>query len=595
MRNRTIQKGDRMEETSPRLTATDANIGADISKIDSRVDSAVDSDVTANGDSNDDRLSWGDTVFLHLEREDMPLNVASVCMFDREIPFQQCVRFVESKLPRIPRYLKRIAPAPLGVGLPRWEFDQRFDIRNHVREDTLKRGSDAELKALAGKIFSTVLDRQRPLWDLTLVHGLKGNRSALIVRLHHCLADGIAGVGIMHALLDPTSDTPRLPRRKLKIPSTPAQSVLTSLTSGLVDSYSDLIQRLLDGYVDLSSMAGRLAANGGKPPEGEFSNLLPEINLSAERLRFNVLYRGPQRFAWAEIPLAEIKAIKCACGTHVNDVILTLLTATIQRYLELHGDSVKDRQFRMMIPVNLRGNDSPGQLGNRISLVPVTIPLDIRDLRKLLAMVHERTELLKRTHAAELVSLAGGWLSMIPNSAQALAGHVISRLPFTPFNMVCTNVPGPQYPLYLLGRKLLHCYPYVPIGGEMALNCAILTYNGTAHFGFSGEVHAVPDLTRLESLLKSSFAELREASLVRSQRKEIEKPAKMSRTKARSKANVDAKPKSRTRPKIKVATPLSGPDSPASAASTIRPVDSAESAAATPAVVVEKVVPQFIA
>src|SRR4029077_18380700 len=154
---------------------------------------------------------------------------------------------------------------------------------------------------------------------------------------------------------------------------------------------------------------------------------------------------------------------------------------------------------------------SAAEMGNRISLVPVTIPLDIRRPRKLLAAVHQRTEFLKRVHAAELVSLAGGLIGMFPTSMQGLAGPIISQLPITPFNMVCTNVPGPQFPLYLLGRKMLHCYPYVPVGGEMAVNCAILSYNGMVYFGFSGDVHAAPDLRRMEDLLMTSFAELRDA------------------------------------------------------------------------------------
>ncbi len=153
----------------------------------------------------------------------------------------------------------------------------------------------------------------------------------------------------------------------------------------------------------------------------------------------------------------------------------------------------------------------PSELGNRISLVPVTIPLDIRQPRKLLAAVHKRTEFLKRMHAAELVSLAGGLIGMFPTSLQGLAGPLASQLPITPFNMVCTNVPGPQFPLYLLGHKMLHCYPYVPVGGEMAVNCAILSYNGTVYFGFSGDAHAAPDLRRLETLLMTSFTELRDA------------------------------------------------------------------------------------
>ena len=479
---------------------------------------------------NGERLSWGDTVFLHLEREGMPLNVACVCVFEGDIPFKNCVQFVESKLPLIPRYLKRVVPPLFNIGLPSWEYDPTFDIRNHVREETLKHGSDAELKTLAGKILSTVMDRQRPLWDLTLVHGLKGNRSGLILRLHHCLADGIAGVGIMNVLMDASPVAPRLPRRKLRLRIPPPRNVLTSLANSCIDSYSEFVKLILAALGDVSSMAERFAANGGALATKEFIGLLPELSLSTERVRFNVPYRGPQKFAWAEIPFEEIKAIRHASGTSVNDVILTLVTATIRRYLELHGDSVKGRLFRMMVPVNLRASDSPGELGNRISLVPVTIPLDIRNPRKLLAAVHKRTELLKRAHTAELVSLAGGLIAMFPSSVQALAGQFISRLPFTPFNLVCTNVPGSEYPLYLLGHKILHCYPYVPVGGEMALNCAILTYNGSAYFGFSGDVHAAPDLRRLETLLKLSFAELRETAGVRPARKEEKKKVKRTRT-----------------------------------------------------------------
>ncbi|MGA8149562.1 MAG: wax ester/triacylglycerol synthase family O-acyltransferase [Terriglobales bacterium] len=482
-----------------------------------------------------DRLSWGDTVFLNLEREGMPLNVACVCVFEGKIPFKACVRFVKSKLPLIPRYLKRVVPSLLNIGLPSWEYDPGFDICNHVREATLKHGSDAELKTLAGKSLSTVMDRQHPLWDMTLVHGLKGNRSGLIFRLHHCLADGIAGVGIMNVLMDGSSEAPRLPRRKLWLHVPPTRDVWGSITNGCIDSYSELVKRILAALADLSSMAERFAANGGKVDKEEFA-LFPELTLSTERLLFNVLYRGPQKFAWAEVPLADIKAIRHTCETSVNDVILALVTATVRRYLELHGERVKGRLVRMMVPVNLRGSDGPGELGNRISLVPVTIPLHIHNPRRLLAAVHRRTELLKRAHTAELVSLAGGLIGMFPNSAQALAGQIISRLPFTPFNMVCTNVPGPQEPLYLLGHKMLHCYPYVPVGGEMALNCAILTYDGTAYFGFSGCAHAVPDLRRLETLLKVSFTDLREAAGVGATRNN----AKRKKMRAKAKVTIPA-------------------------------------------------------
>lgn len=466
-----------------------------------------------------DRLSWGDTVFLHLEREGMPLNVASICIFDGEIAFQDCVRFVESKLPLLPRYFKRVVPAPFGLGLPSWEYDSEFDLRRHMREVTLKHGADIELRALAGKLFSQVMDRRHPLWDITLVRGLKANRTGLFFRLHHCLADGIAGVGIMNLLLDANPDAPPMPKHEVKFHIARPRDPLTSLTSEFVDSYSDFVKRILSAMTDLLTMAERVAAGGDPTAANEFANLFPEITAFTERLRFNVVYRGPQKFACTEIPLADVKAIKVKGGTSVNDVILALVTATIRRYCELHGDPVKGKLLRIMVPVNLRGGTTTSELGNRISLVPVTIPLNIRQPRKLLTAVHQRTEFLKRMHAAELVSLAGGLIGMFPTSLQGMAGPIASQLPITPFNLVCTNVPGPQVPLYLLGHKMLHCYPYVPVGGEMAVNCAILSYNGTAYFGFSGDTHAAPDLRRLEGLLQESFVELRDSVGIRSPQK----------------------------------------------------------------------------
>lgn len=475
-----------------------------------------------------DRLSWGDTVFLNLERDGMPLNVASVCIFEGEISFNDCLQFVESKLPLLPRYLKRVVSAPLGLGLPSWEYDPGFDIRRHIHEVRLKHGTEAELKAAAGALFSQVMDRSHPLWDVTVVRGLRRNRTAVILRLHHCLADGIAGIGLMNILLDSNPETPCLPKRRIKLQVPPPLDPLSSLTSKFVDSYSDFVKRVLSAMADLLTMAersangvanGALNGNGNAAPHGvsidpdEFATLFPEITAFTERLRFNVLYRGPQKFACTEIPLEEVKAIRHKCGTSVNDVILALVTATIRQYCELHGDSVKEKLLRIMVPVNLRGNDSPAELGNRISLVPVTIPLDIRQPLKLLAAIHKRTEFLKRMHAAELVSLAGGLFGMMfPTSLQSMAGPLASQLPITPFNLVCTNVPGPQIPLYLLGHKMLDCYPYVPVGGEMAVNCAILSYDGMVYFGFSGDVHAAPDLRRLEKLLQASFTELKAAA-----------------------------------------------------------------------------------
>lgn len=466
-----------------------------------------------------DRLSWGDTVFLYLEREGMPLHIAGVSVFEGVIPLEACSEFITSKLPLIPRYLQRVVAPPFNIGLPTWEYDRNFDIRNHVRQVTLKRGTDAELKAVAARILSKVMDRQRPLWDFTLVRGLKGNRTGVVLRMHHCLADGIAGVGIMNVLLDP-SPVPKSPLKKkrgVRVP--PPRDSLASLLEGLISSYSNIVDRVLAAQSDALTFAERLTANGGNWPAGELARLLPEITAPTEQLRFNVTCRGPQKVAWVRIPMAEIKAVCAACGGKVNDVGLALVTASIRRYVELHGDPVGRRLLRIMVPVNVRGSDNPGELGNRISLLPVTIPLNIRNPRRLLSAVRKRTDFLKRGHVAELVSLAGGLVGVIATPLQALAGPIASQLPITPFNLVCTNVRGPEFPLHLLGHKMLHWYPYVPVGGNMAVNCAALSYNGTMYFGFSGDVHAAPDLRRLERLLRLSFTELQKAAQVRSPKK----------------------------------------------------------------------------
>jgi diacylglycerol O-acyltransferase / wax synthase len=343
-----------------------------------------------------------------------------------------------------------------------------------------------------------------------MAHGLKGNQTGLVIRVHHCLADGIAGVALMNVLLDPSSKPQPVRKRKLAHARRQCDS-LTLLLEGWLSSYSDLLERFLSAQSDLVNITERTI--GGGLPTKDFGRFLPELTAPTERLFFNKTYRGPQRFAWAKVPTAVIKSIRRSCGGTHNDVVLALVTATIRRYVELHGDKVKARFLRMMVPVNIRANDDGHDLGNRISLLPVTVPLGIRSPKKLLAVVHARTDFLKRAHIAEWVGFAGGLVGAVPAPLQALVGPLASFLPITPFNLVCTNIHGPDEPLYLLGHKMLDWYPYVPVGGQMALNCAILSYNGVTYFGFSGDVHAAPDLDILESLMSVSIAELLHASV----------------------------------------------------------------------------------
>jgi diacylglycerol O-acyltransferase len=460
-----------------------------------------------NGNGNNS-FSWGDALFLHIERPGQPLNIAGVSMFEGEMKLADLRAFVESKLPLIPRYRQRAVPSPFDFGLPTWEFDPQFDIRNHVREVKLKHGTEDELKALAGKIVSESLDRQRPLWDFTLAR-LKGGRTGMVTRIHHCLADGIAGVGAMNVILDASPNPPPVSRKKLKATPPPApKDAGAALLDGLAKSYLSLFNGALTLHSGLMNMAEQAVANPAGAP-AELLRVLSELAAPAERLPFNVICNGPQKFAWTEVPLADIKAIKNKCGGTVNDVVLATVTMAFGRYVAHRGVDLTGRSLRVVVPVNVRGNGDAKELGNQISFVPVPLPLDLRDPVKLLAVVTERVEFLKHARAAEFVGLLGGLLATLPNAFWKNIGPVASQLPLSLCNIICTNVPGPQIPLYLMGHKMLSWYPWVPIGGLMGINCAILTYNGTAFFGFTGDVHAAPDLERLEKFVDESFAELR--------------------------------------------------------------------------------------
>jgi diacylglycerol O-acyltransferase / wax synthase len=495
-------------------------------------------------------FSWADALFLYIERPGQPLSIASVSVFEGAIPLKACRDFVESKLSVLPRYRQHVVFPPFNIGLPSWQFDPNFDIRNHIHQVSLRQGTEGDLKALASKIVSTHLDRQKPLWDLTLVRGLEDNRTGLIVRLHHCLADGIAGLAMMNVLMDPSPVPPPVPHKKpAAAAAPPTRDAGAQLLDGLLKSYFSAVKGALTLHSEALNIAQEMLANPSGPL-ADLMNVMPELAAPAERLPFNVVCHGPQKFGWTEIPMAEIQGIRQHCGGTVNDVILAVMTAAIRRYAELRGVRVKGRSVRIMIPVNVRGNGSAHELGNRLSFLPVTIPLDIRDPLKLFAFVRDRMEVLKRCRAAEFVGFAGGLFSTIPTPIWAAIGPVASQLPLSLCNIICTNIPGPQMPLYLVGHKMLCWYPYVPIGGEMGVNCAILSYNGVAYFGFTCDVSAVPDPEHLEKFVTVSCAELRDASKrVKAQpQQEPDRPQRK-----RANAEIPVAPKSkRARPHAKI-------------------------------------------
>lgn len=475
--------------------------------------------------ANHDFLSAGDALFLHLERAGMPLHMASLCIFEGAISYRDCLADVEYKLPLLPRYRQHVVVPPLAIGVPTWQYDPKFDLRNHVRELRLHNATEGDLRRVASALLSVPMDRSRPLWDLTLVSGLRGDRTAVIARVHHCLADGISGVGILRLLMGESPVVPRHLRHPRPFhPPKPVDST-TQLLDGIVTACFAAVDRMLTAQSELLNFAEHITAamkagaaadngNGCAPHGQEVLQLFPEFATPTQRLPFNVVCRGPQKFQWTELPLPDIKALKHHFEVTVNDVVLSLVAATVRRYAEVHGLSTRGRLLRIVVPVSLRDHDETqtNALGNRITFVPVPIPLGVRNPQRLLQAIHERTATLKNAHVAEVVGLAGTLLGVIPTAFQAMIGPIASQLPLNVCNLICTNVPGPQAPLYLLGHKMLSFYPYVPIGGEMGMNCAVLTYNGTAFFGFTGDALAMPDIALLPKFLQASFADLQRSA-----------------------------------------------------------------------------------
>lgn len=462
-----------------------------------------------------DRLSSEDAVFLYLEKKEMPMHIGSVSIFDGLIGFRECVDFIESRLPLIQRYRQRIVVPPFHAGHPTWEPDPAFDIHNHVHYVHLKRGDQAALERLAGQIFEPMMDRTKPLWDMTVVDGLENGRSALIARVHHCLVDGVSGVGLMNVMLDPGLQPPL---KKKAFHARPLPGAAASLADALASSYSEMVDRILSAQMAAMDIAQALVSNQALGGFNHLMRVLPELLSPVERLPFNRPCLGPRKVAWTEISIPEVSAIREACEGTLNDVILTVVTAAVRRYSELHGTPVKNRLLRLMVPVNLRHNGHHG-LGNQVSMLPVNVPLDIRDPLKRLDAIRERTAALKDAHVADLIHLYATWMGAAPAPLQALLGPLAAALPIPPFNMVCTNVPGPQFPLYAFGHKMLTYYPYVPIGNEMALGCAIQSYNGKLYLGLTADAEAAPDVGRLRNFLDHAFARLRAAAGVKAPRR----------------------------------------------------------------------------
>jgi len=466
-------------------------------------------------------MSAVDAAFLYVERKEIPLHIASVCIFDGPISYPQFVAHVNSKLHLIPRYRQIPCFSSWGLDFPTWQGDPDFDIHRHILPVTLRApGGEAELQALASKILSQLLDRSKPLWDVHVIDGLKDNRGALIFRVHHALADGVAGIELMKLLLEATPDVPSSypkPQYRRARPKKTEYTIGDSISSAINSTLGSLLE--FEG--GMLGFAQSLFGQNKEIPLKDLLGLLPEFTASIERLPFNKPCTGARQFCWTEFDLADVQAIRDSAGGTVNDVILAVLTRALARYVKLHGQSVVDRFVRIICPVNLRQSDQANGLGNQISFLPVALPMDAHGPVRMLKAVTARTETLKRCGALGFVGVAAKWLAAAPPPLQALFWRSIPEiiLPVSVLNMICTNVIGPATPLYAVGRKMLAAYPQVPTGYDLGVGCAVHSYNGKLFFGLIADTHAAPDVERLRDFLTLSFEELRRSVVRKKTRK----------------------------------------------------------------------------
>ncbi|HZL47951.1 MAG TPA: wax ester/triacylglycerol synthase family O-acyltransferase [Solirubrobacteraceae bacterium] len=473
--------------------------------------------------SNPDRLSALDSAFLHLEDDSTAhMHVASVMVFEGNAPTpQELVEHILSRLHLVPRYRQRLAHVPLGQGRPVWTDDPHFNPRYHIRHTALPRpADDAALKQLAGRLFSQRLDRSKPLWEMWLVQRMSGGRFALIAKTHHALVDGVSGVDITTVLFDTapeggsSTSRPPVPWTARPLPGsakllgeallerTTVPAEMTRGARALLRTPLRAASQMKDGLVSIGATT------------------LAGINAPAPASPFNVDIGPHRRYTFLDGDLAQFKAIKDALGGTLNDVVLASVSLALGRYLRGQGHDTEGLVLKAMVPVSVRADvnkrSHPPALGNQVAAMWAPLPVGVKDPVSCLRQITGEMETLKESGQAVgaqvLVNLAG----FAPPTILSQAARLQARQRF--FNLVVTNVPGPQFPLYLLGRRLQVLYPVVPLARRQALGIAVMSYDGHLGFGLLADYDALPGLEGIARDLRWAISSLARAAGVSSTR-----------------------------------------------------------------------------
>ena len=457
-----------------------------------------------------DRLTGLDASFLHLEDASSHMHVAGVMLFEGPPPpYSDLLEAFERRLPLVPRYRQRLAFVPLAQGRPKWVDDPHFNLRYHVRSTALASpGSERQLKDLAGRVFSQQLDRDKPLWEVWLVEGLDDDRFAVLSKTHHALVDGISGVDIMSVLFD-TSPEPSAPTdpgdRWLPRPLPSRAQLLAealieraTIPAEIGRSAKAVLRgprRIAAGIRDAAVGVGAMAWAGLNPaPSSPYNKPI-----------------GPhRRFTWVRTDLKDVKAIKDELGGTVNDVVLSVVAGGLGRHLRRRGVNTDGLELKAMVPVSVRTDVQRGALGNRVAAMMAPLPVWCQEPVARLDIVSEQLKGLKSGGQAVGAQVLTDLSGFAPPTIMDQASRLMARQRF--FNLVVTNVPGPQFPLYLLGRRMIDPFPMVPLAKNQALGIALLSYDGRINFGLVGDYDLLWDLDEFATDLEDALAELADAA-----------------------------------------------------------------------------------
>jgi WS/DGAT/MGAT family acyltransferase len=455
-----------------------------------------------------DRLSVMDNTFLLSEKPTTPMHVSAIEIFESGplrtraggVDIDKIRAAYAGVLHRIPRYRQKLLWIPIE-DRPVWVDDPDFNLDYHVRHVSLPRpGGEEELRRVTSRIIANHLDRHRPLWEVWVIEGLEHDRFAIIAKTHHCMLDGVAGVEMAQVLLSPSPDAEVAeaePWTPLRMP-TPQE-----LLRDEVWRYATLPFRSLRGLREMRDEVEDIGAEIGSRWEA-LRDFFETASSKSSDTPINGKLSPHRRFDWLSLSLEDVKAVRRKLDCTVNDVVLATVTGACREYLLARGLDLDGLVFRASIPVNLRSEGDHDQAGNRVSTWFLDLPVAEPDRTRQLQAISAETTRLKESRQAMGMEMLMAAAEFAPSGILALGTGFASD----PVNLIVTNVPGPQFPLYMLGSRMLALIPEVPLIENIGLGIALMSYDGRIFWGLTGDYDLVPDLEHFVGLVERSFAEL---------------------------------------------------------------------------------------